>query len=168
VPKEQNMPDYDKETLEKLIDGKLSWTEVKRIMGAFKDPDRFDKIVEILQARVAWDDRILLPLGLHLYIVQKADGPRVVKCDCGFEFGDYKQNWKLEALVHVRDTEEKLREIYPRLMHSDPKWVVLREYYCPGCKAQLEVEAVPPGYPVVFDFRPDLETFYREWLGKEI
>ncbi|MHB8896892.1 MAG: acetone carboxylase subunit gamma, partial [Candidatus Geothermincolia bacterium] len=36
------------------------------------------------------------------------------------------------------------------------------------CVTQLEVEAVPPGYPVIFDFQPDLDTFYREWLGKEI
>ncbi len=39
---------------------------------------------------------------------------------------------------------------------------------CPGCRTQLEVEAVPPGYPVIFDFEPDLETFYREWLGREL
>jgi acetone carboxylase gamma subunit len=25
-----------------------------------------------------------------------------------------------------------------------------------------------PGYPIVFDFLPDLETFYREWLGKDL
>jgi acetone carboxylase gamma subunit len=32
----------------------------------------------------------------------------------------------------------------------------------------LEVEAVPPGYPVVHDFLPDLEGFYSEWLGREL
>jgi acetone carboxylase gamma subunit len=40
----------------------------------------------------------------------------------------------------------------------------LREFYCPGCFTLLEVEAVPPGYPVLFDFQPDIEGFY-EWLG---
>jgi acetone carboxylase gamma subunit len=162
------MPDYTKETLEKLIDGKLPWNEVKGIMSSFKDPDRFDRILEILQERVPWKDRILLPLALHLYIVQREDGSRVVKCDCGFEFGDYQKNWKIEALIFIRDSEQKMLEIYPPLMHSDPEVTVLREYYCPGCKTQLEVEAVPPGYPVIFDFEPDLETFYREWLGREI
>ncbi|MBU4175754.1 MAG: acetone carboxylase subunit gamma [Actinobacteria bacterium] len=162
------MPEYERETIEKLIDGKLSWPEVKGIMSAYKDPDRFDKYIAILQDRVPWEDRILLPLGLHLYIVEKEDGERVVRCDCGHEFGDYRENWKLEALIYVRDTEEKLQEVYPPLMHSDPEWIVLREYYCPGCRTQLEVEALPPGYPVVFDFQPDLETFYREWLGREI
>lgn len=162
------MVEYDRDTLENLIDGKLPWPEVKRIMSSFKDRDRFEKCVEILQERVDWADPILLPLGLHLYIVKKDDGSRVVKCDCGFEFCDDQQNWKMKALVYVRDTEEKLQEIYPPLMHSDPSSVVLREYYCPGCVTQLEVEAVPPGYPVIFDFQPDLDTFYREWLGKEI
>jgi acetone carboxylase gamma subunit len=33
---------------------------------------------------------------------------------------------------------------------------------------QLEVEAVPPGYPVVFDFLPDIDTFYEKWLGKPV
>jgi acetone carboxylase gamma subunit len=162
------MTQYDRETLELLIDGKLPFSDVKRIMSAFKDPDRFDKYIEILQDRVPWDDRILLPLGLHLFIVEKADGSRVVKCDCGFEFGDYHQNWKLTALIYVRDTEEKLQEIYPPLMHSKPTWIQLREYFCPRCRAQLEVEALPPGYPPVFDFQPDLETFYREWLGRDL
>ena len=36
----------------------------------------------------------------------------------------------------------------------------LREYYCPGCLRQLEVEALPPGYPVVHEFLPDVEGFY--------
>jgi len=162
------MPEYDLKTLEKLMDGELPWSEVKGIMSSFKDPDRFDKVVSILQGRVPWEDRILLPLAPHLYIVEKEDGSRVVKCDCGHEFGDYHENWKLQALVYVRDTEEKLQEIYPPMMHSDPELVVLREYFCPGCKAQLEVEAVPPGYPIIFDFEPDLETYYRDWLGRDL
>lgn len=162
------MPDYERATLEKLIDGRLSWSEVKGIMSSFKDPDRFDKYLQILADRVPWDDRILLPLALHLYIVEKKDGSRVVKCDCGHEFADYRENWKLSALVYVRDTDDKLDEVYPRLMHSKPEWVVLREYYCPGCRTQLEVEALPPGYPPVFDFQPDLEAFYSEWLGRDL
>jgi acetone carboxylase gamma subunit len=50
------------------------------------------------------------------------------------------------------------------MMHSDPEWMELREFYCPGCFALLEVEAVPPGYPVLFDFQPDIDGLY-EWLG---
>ena len=91
-----------------------------------------------------------------------------VKCECGHEFCDYRANWKLEALIYVRETDEQLREVYPEMMSGDSRWNHLREYYCPGCKTLLEVEAVPPGYPVVHDFLPDLEGFYREWLGREL
>jgi len=92
----------------------------------------------------------------------------MVKCDCGHEFCDYKENWKLEARVRARADVADFREIYPALMHGDPGWNELREYYCPGCLTQLEVEAVPPGYPVVHDFVPDLEGFYEEWLGRPL
>ena len=100
--------------------------------------------------------------------MQKPGGQRVVKCDCGHEFGDYRENWKLAAQIYVRDTEEAYTEMYPEMMHALPEWMELREFFCPGCYALLEVEAVPPGYPIVFDFLPDLETFYREWLGKDL
>lgn len=159
------MPEYDKKTLEDLIDGKLPFFQVKNIMSAYKDSDRFVKYLQILQERVAWDDKILLPYGLHLYIVEKKDGSRLVKCDCGHEFGDYKKNWKLSALINVRDTEDKMNQVYPQQMGSDPNWMVLREYFCPTCGTQLEVEAVPPGYPIIFDFQPDLEAFYKQWLN---
>jgi len=159
---------YDRKQIEDLIDGKLSFQDLHRMMSAFKDPDRFRMYVDILQERVPWDDPILLPYGLHLYIVEKPAGRRVVKCDCGHEFGDYRENWKLSARIFVRDTTEAYKEVYPEMMHALPEWMELREFYCPGCFALLEVEAVPPGYPIVFDFLPDLETFYKEWLGRDL
>jgi acetone carboxylase gamma subunit len=110
----------------------------------------------------------VLPFGEHFNIVSKGGGRYVVKCDCGHELCEYRENWKLEALIHVRDSDEKLRQIYPEKMHGDPTWNHLREYFCPGCKTLLEVEALPPGYPVVHDFLPDLEGFYEEWLGREL
>ena len=103
---------YDKETIRNLIEGKLDLRMVKTIMTEPKDTDRFDKYIEMLQERVTWPERILLALGEHLYIVQKGK-QRVVKCDCGYEFGDYRINWKLNAVVYVRDTAEKLDEIFP-------------------------------------------------------
>jgi len=160
------MPNYDKGTLEQLIDGTLPWHELKDMMSNFKDADRFDKYVEILQERMEWDDRILLPLGPHLFIVQKDDGSIVTKSTSGFEFGDYRENWKLKARIFVRDTDEKYREIYPELMHADPEWMEMREFYDPIDGTLLEVEAVPPGYPIVHNFEPDLEAFYTKWLGR--
>jgi len=176
----------DKETLRDLIEEKLPRAQVRAIQSSYKDPDRFDKYLEILQERVEWEDQIVLPFGEHLYVVKKetvaegsgadsAEGrPQqgfdqyVVKCDCGHEFCDYRQNWKLEALIHVRETAEELAEIYPDKMHGDLAWNSLREYFCPGCKTLLEVEAAPPGYPVIHDFVPDLHGFYERWLGREL
>ncbi len=164
------MPTYSEDEIRDLIEGKLSWEMLKRMMSSPKDSDRFETYVAVLQKRVSWQDRILLPLAEHLYIVQKGES-RVVKCDCGHEFGDYRQNWKLEALINVRDTDAKLGEVYigPRVgENGGSRRTELREYYCPGCGLQLEVEAVPPGYHALFDFLPDLDAFYARWLEKPL
>ena len=158
----------DRETLADLVDERLPRGQVRAIQSGFNDPDRFDKYLALLQERVEWDDPIVLPFGEHLYVVAKPGGSHVVKCDCGHELCAHTENWKLEALVDVRESDEALREIYPSKMHGDPAWNHLREYFCPGCLTLLEVEAVPPGYPVVHDFVPDLEAFYEGWLGREL
>ena len=158
----------DKDTLRDLVDEKLPRSQVRAIQSGYKDTDRFDKYVQVLQERVGWDDQIVLPFGEHLYIVSKGSGSYWIKCDCGHEFCDHRENWKLEALINVRETVEELREIYPDKMHGDPQWNVLREYFCPGCHTLLEVEAVPRGYPPVHDFVPDLAGFYEDWLGRPL
>jgi N-methylhydantoinase B/acetone carboxylase alpha subunit len=158
----------EKEALGELVDGKLTQPQVHAIQSGYKDAERFDTYVALLQERVPWADRILLPFGDRLNIVLNASGERVVKCSCGHEFCDYRENFKLHARVYVRATEEEFREIYPAKMHGDPEWNELREFYCPGCLTLLEVEAVPPGYPPVHDFVPDLEGFYEEWLGRPL
>ncbi|MFX1499214.1 MAG: acetone carboxylase subunit gamma [Promethearchaeota archaeon] len=157
----------DKKTLERMLNGDLTWEQLKPIIGSQKDPERFDKILEILQERVKWKEKILLPIHEHLYVILK-EGQRIVKCDCGYEFGDYQINWKTKCRVRVRDTSEDIEEIYPKYMGSDPNWEELREYYCPGCFTLLDVEAVPPGYPTIFNFLPDIDTFYQKWLDRKV
>ena len=110
---------------------------------------------------------VVLPLTPMLFIVSE-DGARVVKCRCGQPYGDYRVNWKLSALIHVRDDEESMGEVYKGREMPDLAWTQLREYICPGCGTQLEVEAVPRGCPPDFEFLPDLDTFYREWLGRPL
>jgi len=161
------MATFDKADIEKLIDGALPWPAVQSMMRSPKDADRFDRYIEILSERVDWDDLILLPLTPALFIVAK-DGTRIVKCRCGHEFGDYRVNWKISSLIHVRDTDESLAEVYVGRETPDAKWIQLREYICPGCGTQLEVEAVPRGCPPDFDFLPDLDSFYRDWLGRPL
>ena len=148
------------------MDGQIAWPILHEMLSTFKDPERFDQVVAILQERVPYSDTILLPYAFHLNIVQTKDGRRIIKGDCGFEFDDYRKNWKEQALVYVRNTPEMIHEIYPYLMGADPAWQEYREYYCPQCGTQLDVEVVPPWYPPIHAFEPDLETFYQEWLGR--
>ncbi|MBI2314428.1 MAG: acetone carboxylase subunit gamma [Betaproteobacteria bacterium] len=157
------MSSYNTRELALLFDGKLPWERVQEIIKDPKDTDRFHKSLEIYQSRVAFKERILLPLTPCLFIVQKGND-YVVKCRCGHEFGDYRVNWKLYSLVHVRDTVESLEKVYPGVQRPDPEYCEVREYYCPGCAAQLEVESLAPGMPADFEFLPDLDTFYRKWL----
>lgn len=161
------MAEIHENDVARLIDGELPWLAVRELMKNPKDTNRFDAYVAILQKRVAFDDPILLPLTPMLFIVA-ASGTRVVKCRCGHDFGDYRANWKLSAAIHVRDDEASLAEVYRGRELPDPSWVQLREYICPGCGAQLEVEAVPRGCPPDFEFLPDLDAFYRDWLRRPL
>ena len=159
-----------KENLKLLVEGKLAWEEVKKLIRLSpKDKDRFWKYLEVLQERVPWKDKILLRISDHLYIVAKEGGGRVVKCDCGQEFGDYRANWKLSSRVFVRRTREEMSEVVT-IEEAIPNvdLVEMREFYCPGCYALLGVEVVPLGYPVIFEMFPDLDTFYRDWLGSPL
>lgn len=158
------MGKYSKEMINEMVEGTLEWYQIKDMMSSSKDQERFEIYREVMQSRVKWDDPILLPFGLHLYVVAKADGSRMVKCDCGHEFCDVKDNWKLHANIYVRDSEDKMNQVYPKLMSPDPDWQVIREFYCPECATQLEIEAVTPWYPVIHDFEPDIDAFYDEWL----
>jgi acetone carboxylase, gamma subunit len=152
---------------------------VKDIQSGFKDPDRFDKWLAVLQERVPYDDPIVLPAGEGLNIVARrllrsasggggvpGDSELVIRCDCGHDFCRFDRNWKHKALILVRDDAESLREIYPKWAAPDPDWVELREFICPSCARLLETEAAPPGHPVVHEFLPDVEGFYRGWLRR--
>ena len=164
------MAKVDKGLVEQLIEGTISREDARSLLKMDqKDPERFWTYLEALQERMPWDDTILLRIADHLYIVRKENGDRVVKCDCGQEFGDYRANWKLSALIRLRETPEEIEEIYyPSQACPDPEWVVIREFYCPGCAAQLAVEVVPPGYPIVFEMLPDLDRFYRDFVERPL
>ncbi len=155
----QQKTDWPKELLADMIAGRLGPDATRMIQSRPKDDDRFEKMLDIEQARVQWKERILVPLQEHLYVVHKGE-ERIVKCECGHEFGDYRRNWKLSALVYERDPTDDAVHIGPRA--ADPGWMILREFYCPGCWSQLEVEAVPPGHPIIFQALPDIDGFYAK------
>jgi acetone carboxylase gamma subunit len=158
---------WPKEVIKDLIEGKLDGQTIKSIQSRPKDEDRFEKVLAIEQERVPWKERIILPLQEHLYVVLKGK-ERLVKCSCGHEFGDYRENWKLNALVYERNPQDG--EIFRGPQGADPDWMVLREFYCPECASQLDVECVCPGHPLVFNQQPDINGFYasRPELRKKI
>ncbi|MCY1193772.1 Acetone carboxylase gamma subunit [compost metagenome] len=160
------MTTYTQEQVDHLVDGRLDWDTSIRMLSMPKDGERFEMYLKTLQKKLDWNDRIVLPLAPHLYIVQRArDKHWVTKCDCGHEFGDYRQNWKLAAHVYVREDAQAMSEVYPKLMAPDTQWQVYREYYCPQCGTLHDVEAPTPWYPVIHDFEPDIDTFYKEWVN---
>ncbi|MBK1613641.1 acetone carboxylase subunit gamma [Rubrivivax gelatinosus] len=159
------MSTYTPEQVSKLVDGKLDWDTTLRMLSMPKDPERFSLYLQALQARRPWSDRIVLPLGPHLHVVQQTQSKRwVIQCDCGHVFCDWNENWKLHANLYVRETEAAMTEVYPRLMAPDTAWQVYREYSCQQCGTLHDVEAPTPWYPVIHDFEPDIDAFYKEWV----
>jgi acetone carboxylase, gamma subunit len=158
--------DVTREHVGLLADGKLPPDDLKRLMRLQpKDATRFEHYIEYLRRTVPLDEPVLMRISEHLYIVETDAGQRVVKCDCGHDFGDYQTNWKLSALIRVRETQADMAVVYhPVEAVPEEGWIEIREFYCPGCATQLAVECVAPGYPVVFEFLPDIDAFYREWV----
>ncbi len=156
------------ETVQALVRNELSWEELRALMRSPKSETRFDETIAAWQSVVPWEEQILLPLGENLFIVAK-EGKAIVKTMAGAELGPWNGNWKMRCRMIVRRTREDLLEIYPsKDMTIDPDLVEIREFLCPLSGTLLDTDCVPPGYPVEVDFTPDLPTFYREWLGREV
>ncbi len=158
-----------KDLIRQLVDGTIDDDNAERLLKLpRKDTDRFFKYIEVLQERVPWDDPILMRLGDKLYVVRKGQR-RVTQCECGHEFGDYRENWKLRCRIRTRKTLEKMAEVFdPAPAVPEPGWQEVREFFCPQCATQHAVEVVAPGYPIVFEMLPDLDKFYRDYLGRPL
>lgn len=151
-----------------LVRNELSWDELLGLMRAPKSEKRFDETLAAWQDMVPWREQILLPLGENLFIVAQ-NGRAIVKTFAGAELGPWNGNWKMQCRMIVRRTRADLMEIYPENdMTIDPDLVEIREFLCPLSGTLLDTDCVPPGFPVEVDFTPDLETFYREWLGRAL
>ena len=160
---------FTKEKVRDLINGTIDDDTYQQMLTRPKDNERFFTYLEILQEQVPWDDKIVLPLGPKLFIVQQpADKRWVIKSWSGHVFCNWNENWKMHALIRVRDTQEKMEELYPKLMAPSAEWQVIREYIDPVSGELLDVEAPVPWYPVIHDFEPDIDTFYKEWLGVDV
>ena len=156
-----------KALIKQLVEGTIDKDNSTRLLKMDrKDKDRFFNYIAVLQEQARWDDRILMRLGDKVYIVINTERQRVVKCECGHEFCDYRKNWKLQCKIRTRRTLDEMQQVYdlaPAV--PEPGWQEIREFFCPICASQLAVEIVAPGYPIVFEMLPDLDKFYREYLG---
>lgn len=151
-----------------LVQRQLAWPDLLKLMRQPKSPQRFDETVQAMQENVPWGEQILLPLAENLFIVAKS-GKAIVKTAAGAELCAWNENWKMKCRVIVRRTREELEKIYPsEHLTIDTDLVELREFYCPASGTLLDVDCVPPTYPVETDFTPDLEAFYRDWLGRPL
>ena len=162
--------DVDKGLVKQLVDGTIDPQDATQLLKMErKDRDRFWKYLAVLQERVGWSDTILLRVADKLYIVRNEAGERVTKCECGHVFGDYRKNWKLGCRIRTRRSTEEMSQVYdPSPAVPEAGWQEIREFFCPECVTQLAVEVVAPGYPVVFEMLPDLDTFYRDYLGEPL
>ena len=92
------------------------------------DLERFEKWLAVLSDRVPYDEEIVLPMGEGLNVVRSAStGELVVRCDCGHDFCAPDRNWKMEALIFVRDDPDSMGEIYPGFAGPDTDWSELRK-----------------------------------------
>ncbi len=84
---------YTKEKIKDLVDGTIDRDTLHTMLSTPKDGDRFVKYLEVLQEQVPWEDRIILPLGPKLFIVQRASDKKwVVKSLAGHEFCDWRKS----------------------------------------------------------------------------
>ena len=103
----RNGGSLDEETLQALVEERLTRREVKEIQSSYKDADRFQKWLSVLQRGVGYEDPIVLPAGEGLNIVKRrSDGEMVYRCDCGQDFCSHDRNWKMDAVVYVRESEQ--------------------------------------------------------------
>ena len=69
------MSSYSKEVIRDLAAGTLPWPQTKRIMSAYKDDDRFFKIISVYQDRVSWKEPSCCPSAI-IFSSCRAEGPR--------------------------------------------------------------------------------------------
>jgi N-methylhydantoinase B/oxoprolinase/acetone carboxylase alpha subunit len=90
-------------------------------------------------------------LTLYVNVVETEQGDMNVCSKCGFVYGPSGENFKYNCLVYERNPEE----IHPpeRKMAPNRDWCIYREFYCPSCGTQVEVEVCPHGAPIMVNYK---------------
>jgi N-methylhydantoinase B/oxoprolinase/acetone carboxylase alpha subunit len=91
----------------------------------------------------------LMRLTPYVDIVEDENERKVAVCSqCGFGYCEAHDNFKLYCLVYDRACSY----FHSGRLAYDKEWCVFREFYCPSCAAQIEVEAVPQGMPILWNY----------------
>jgi N-methylhydantoinase B/oxoprolinase/acetone carboxylase alpha subunit len=88
----------------------------------------------------------VIDLSPYIKIMEDDKGKKVSVCSkCSYIYCDAQENFKLYSLIYDRDP----KEIQPGRSGPNKDWMIYREFYCPQCGAQIEVEGVPEGIPIL-------------------
>lgn len=72
-------------------------------------------------------------------------------CQCGQELGPAGENYKLHTLMREGPVQNAGPWVDPNSIGGDR--FVCREFFCPGCLTQLDVEIAQRGEPLLWDVR---------------
>lgn len=81
-------------------------------------------------------------------MLDETDRKLAVCSHCGYIYCEDNDNYKLYCLIYDRNPSH----FHPGNLAYDDEWCVFREFYCPSCAAQIEVEAVPHGAPILWAY----------------
>jgi N-methylhydantoinase B len=91
----------------------------------------------------------LFSLTPYIDIAVDDKGRKLAVCSqCGFAYCEANDNFKLYTLIYDRDPSY----FHPGRLSYDKEWCTFREFYCPSCAAQIEVEGTVPGSPILNDY----------------
>lgn len=148
--------------LERIVDARKEKRLPKVVIDFFNETEKFcptfkmefDKEKEITEKGLKYVGKAnilekLLSLTPYVDIVIDEKGRRLAVCSkCGFVYCEANNNFKLYCLVYEREPSD----FWPGRLAYDKEWCIFREFYCPSCASQVEVEAVPPGSPILHNY----------------
>ena len=148
--------------LKRIVDARKEKRLPKVVLDFFNETEKFcptfkmefDREKEITEKGLQYIGKVgtrekLLSLTPYVDIVIDEKGRRLAVCSkCGFVYCEANNNFKLYCLVYEREPSD----FWPGRLGYDKDWCIFREFYCPSCASQVEVEAVPPGSPIIHNY----------------
>ena len=103
------------------------------------------------------------------YLAIDLDNERWVCRQCDHDIGDARENYKRGLVLRDRDPKDIHSSglDMPR-MYPDPQWCQVVEMFCPSCAVLLEVEYLPPGYPLTHDIDLDIDALKKAESSEDL